>query len=545
MKKTMLLLILLIATVAVGKTVDFETQVQPIFDNNCAGCHGNQGGLDLAQGAGYYNLVGVTSQGYSPDLRVVRGDPGNSVLYNKISDTNQYGGVMPPSGEKLAQSNIDLIGTWITELAQVARLTLEFRGMNPHVGQKLEIRVVDKMTGREVGRTAIGEVPSADFDVPLDVLEIGGSYWVDFYADLSKNGIYDPPNTDHAWRMELDDVQGDATLTFSHNTNFVDIEWPYLFTLDLAGMTPHVGQKFELRVVDKVTGMEVGRSTIDEIPAAAFSASVAGLQLGHSYWIDFYADLSKNGIYDPPNTDHAWRMEVNDVQGDAILNFSHNTNFTEIDWDYLFTLELTGMTPHVGRLFELRVVDLNDGSEIGRTRLESIILSGFSVSVPGIRIGGNYQIDFYADHNQNGAYDAPPADHAWRMDLSNVQGDATLAFSHNTDFTDIGWPITLVEYSDSRSLPEDFALLQNYPNPFNAGTQIRFEIPSEGHVKLEIFNSLGQRIRVLVDENLNPGRYSTLWDGHDDLGRSMGSGVYFYRVEAGTFSETRRMAFMK
>ena len=106
-------------------------------------------------------------------------------------------------------------------------------------------------------------------------------------------------------------------------------------------------------------------------------------------------------------------------------------------------------------------------------------------------------------------------------------------------------PVTAVEENTGEGTPEAFTLLQNYPNPFNPETQIRFELPKISRVTLQVFNSLGQRVRILVDEHLSPGRYSTKWDGRDDFGRSLSSGVYFYRLDAARFSRTQRMLLLK
>ncbi len=336
--------------------------------------------------------------------------------------------------------------TNFVDIAWPYLLTLDLTGFSPHVGGLFELRVVDWSDGHEVGRTRVESVPQADFSLSLPGLAIGGSYNVDFYADLNGNGLYDSPGTDHAWRMTVDNVLGDTTLTFAHSvTNFVDIAWHYLLTLDLTGFSPHVGGLFELRVVDRATSLEIGRSRVESIPLADFSVSVPGLMLQGSYDIDFYADLNGNGLYDDPPADHAWQMRLDDPMGDTTLTFAHSvTNFKDIAWPYLLSLDLTGFSPHVGGLFEMRVVDLADGKEVGRTRVESVPQADFSVSLPVLAIGGNYNVDFYADLNGNGLYDSPGTDHAWRMTVENVLGDTTLTFAHSvTNFVDIGWPYLL------------------------------------------------------------------------------------------------------
>ncbi|MCH7858808.1 MAG: T9SS type A sorting domain-containing protein [Candidatus Marinimicrobia bacterium] len=210
------------------------------------------------------------------------------------------------------------------------------------------------------------------------------------------------------------------------------------------------------------------------------------------------------------------------------------------------TLDLTGMTPHLGQLFELRVVDQSDGSEVGQVRVDSIDTLDFSVSVPGLAIGGSYNVDFYADLNGNGVYDAPGADHAWRLVLTNVQGDTTLAFAHNTDnFVDIAWPGTVGIVSATGGLPEIFALQQNYPNPFNPSTQIRYDLPRAVPVTLTVYDLLGREVVVLVDARQSAGSYTVRWNGRNRQGKRVGTGVYLYRIQAGPLTDYQRMVLLR
>ncbi|MFC2076703.1 T9SS type A sorting domain-containing protein, partial [candidate division KSB1 bacterium] len=94
-------------------------------------------------------------------------------------------------------------------------------------------------------------------------------------------------------------------------------------------------------------------------------------------------------------------------------------------------------------------------------------------------------------------------------------------------------------------LPRQYALSQNYPNPFNPETTIQFALPDEGFVSLRIYNINGQLVRTLKEERAQAGYYRVRWDGRDSSGREMGSGIYFYRIEAGEFIQTRRMVLLK
>ena len=94
-------------------------------------------------------------------------------------------------------------------------------------------------------------------------------------------------------------------------------------------------------------------------------------------------------------------------------------------------------------------------------------------------------------------------------------------------------------------IPGQYALSQNYPNPFNASTQIIFALPKSGRTTLELFNLLGQKVGMLVDEYLSAGKKIVNWDGRDDKGMPVPSGVYFYQLRSGEFRETKKMLVLK
>ncbi|MCH8872083.1 M6 family metalloprotease domain-containing protein [candidate division KSB1 bacterium] len=112
-------------------------------------------------------------------------------------------------------------------------------------------------------------------------------------------------------------------------------------------------------------------------------------------------------------------------------------------------------------------------------------------------------------------------------------------------------PVTSVEDKETpeSSLPNVFVLEQNYPNPFNPVTTIEIAIPASvsngARIQLEIFNLAGERVRLLLDEVKPPGRYSISWNGASQNGETVASGIYAYRITAGSFVQTRKMIFMK
>ena len=94
-------------------------------------------------------------------------------------------------------------------------------------------------------------------------------------------------------------------------------------------------------------------------------------------------------------------------------------------------------------------------------------------------------------------------------------------------------------------LPENFELYQNYPNPFNPETNISFDLPAASSVRLTIFNILGEKVNVLIDENLPAGNHTVSWNGQTEDNRMAGSGIYFYRLETDQHQQTKKMMLLK
>ena len=105
--------------------------------------------------------------------------------------------------------------------------------------------------------------------------------------------------------------------------------------------------------------------------------------------------------------------------------------------------------------------------------------------------------------------------------------------------------VTSIENDPTANFPTEFALSQNYPNPFNPTTSINYYLSSTVIVELKIYNQLGQVIRVLEKSWRLTGIHQALWDGKDEKGDSVASGLYFYRMKAGSFIQTRKMILMK
>jgi FlgD Ig-like domain len=115
-------------------------------------------------------------------------------------------------------------------------------------------------------------------------------------------------------------------------------------------------------------------------------------------------------------------------------------------------------------------------------------------------------------------------------------------------FDSVSWPIIVpsdVRDRNQPNLPTEFALDQNHPNPFNPSTVIDFALPTASRVSVNIYNVLGQVVKTLVDKDLPAGYWSATWDGTDNAGNATTSGIYFYKIKAGSFQSTKKMMMLK
>ncbi|MFQ5605449.1 MAG: FlgD immunoglobulin-like domain containing protein, partial [bacterium] len=94
-------------------------------------------------------------------------------------------------------------------------------------------------------------------------------------------------------------------------------------------------------------------------------------------------------------------------------------------------------------------------------------------------------------------------------------------------------------------VPSSFALKQNYPNPFNPSTIISYQLSAVSDVELTIYNQLGQEIRTLVNARKPAGTFQIEWNGRDRVGKQVASGVYLYRLKAGSFVQVRKMVLLR
>ncbi len=147
-----------------------------------------------------------------------------------------------------------------------------------------------------------------------------------------------------------------------------------------------------------------------------------------------------------------------------------------------------------------------------------------------------------------GPFDFNPGDSQFVV-IKMTIGYATNRLTSIVDMRDIinrpyGIP-TAVDNTPTGNLPSGYSLAQNYPNPFNPSTSIEYSLPSRSHVKITVHNVLGQEVTTLINTERPAGHHIVQWNGTDNHGEIVSTGIYLYRIEAGVYTETRKMMFVK
>jgi len=129
--------------------------------------------------------------------------------------------------------------------------------------------------------------------------------------------------------------------------------------------------------------------------------------------------------------------------------------------------------------------------------------------------------------------------HSFLSLWAKILPDSSRTLATSTSIT-----VTVVVANQSL-LPEAFSLSQNYPNPFNPQTVIKYTLPKDCHVELTIYNTLGQKVKTLVNQYQSAGYKMVHWNSTNDKGNEVGSGIYFYKIKAGRYTDVKKMMVLK
>ena len=299
------------------------------------------------------------------------------------------------------------------------------------------------------------------------------------------------------------------------------------------------------------TGDEIGVFTPD-----GFCVGATAWEINKNAAIVIWGDNDQTSEVDgmrpgEPMQFCVWRKSTNTGHGDVSANFSLGDGRYAANGIYvLASLVANAVTAPLAPKLELpadKITDIKNTPKLSwytscGARTYTVQIAGNPAFSPLVIDRSGIDSTFYVF---NGA--ASNTTYYWRVRAQN--NAATSGWSSEWRFaTGI---ITGVENSLPER-PQGYVLRQNYPNPFSANetlshpeTEIRFQLPEASHVVLKIFNLFGEEIRTLVDDRRGAGDHTLHWNGKDEHGNPVASGVYLYQLRAGNFSQVRKMSLLR
>ena len=190
------------------------------------------------------------------------------------------------------------------------------------------------------------------------------------------------------------------------------------------------------------------------------------------------------------------------------------------------------------------------GTPVGETNPIVGVSYTYTTSGASSNLGHVLEYSFnWGDGTSSSWSTSPSAFHSWSTTGSKTVRVTARCQAH-PDKSNTSDPLTVTVIPSTQvevepEIPLSFSISQNYPNPFNPVTTIQYTLSMPSEVRLEIFNLDGERVRTLVAEHQSAGYYTVHWDGNDEKGRAVGSGVYIYSLRAGEFVAKRKMILMR
>lgn len=352
--------------------------------------------------------------------------------------------------------------------------------------------------------------------------------------------VYDPKNPDLSNLKRLDHLHGYWFRMLKSDT-LVIIGNPVDYTIEpiscergwnlvsyLPTQPDSVAHAFQTVInhLVRAYGFDNGAKTYD--PKHPEFSTLNFLYPGSGYWM--YLTASDTLIYPKP-IPGIKRSEQPDELMHLIASSQSNESslIPTYEWINLFgdSIELDGKL-------------LARGTHIIARDAQGTICGEFIVSIPG-RLGF---MPIYRDDPATAIDEGAVPGEPISIFFNDYELPMQITWTSFGDLIDVAPLITSLNCKPT-NLPDKFALSYNYPNPFNPQTTIKFQLPQRQYVTLKIYNMLGQEIRTLKAEEMEPGYYNVLWDGRDNQGMLVANGVYLFQLKAGVHQSTKKMVMLK
>ncbi|HEX9917497.1 MAG TPA: T9SS type A sorting domain-containing protein [candidate division Zixibacteria bacterium] len=239
----------------------------------------------------------------------------------------------------------------------------------------------------------------------------------------------------------------------------------------------------------------------------------------------------------------SFHTDVNNYQNNLANSYSPSVYYSNLNFsklvaagDTALSVYLNGYTtPPIGPPDSIWLANMtNDDLKIMWGSSSSPSLASFNIYRDDVLLDTNIIDTFYVDTSAtlSQTYD-------YAVSCVKTGGkEGKKSDQLEVTFTDVPW-------EKESTVPLCYALEQNYPNPFNASTEIRYYLLEQSKVKITVYNTLGQKVRVLVDSKQDRGWKNAIWNGKDQNDSPVASGIYFYRIATSKFQQVRKMVFLK
>jgi len=398
---------------------------------------------------------------------------------------------------------------------------------------------------RVIGVGDINKDSFADFAIssprepgPGEVFVYFGGETVDTIPDIVLSGSEENNNAVwFGWRMSSGDLNHDEEIDVAVGSN--DIGHCSIFLGDLRADTSvdYVLTEGHLYAADGLAAGDANGDGYDD------------LMVSSSQLVEEYFYYGRDSLYSEPDIIFPFRgiCTFGDLNGDEIEDLAtpRGVYFGSTDFDTLLDLHIESAPKAVGH--------------INRDKYGDLVVSAYDPGGMGlvyVYLGGT-EMDSIPDWGVLGQYWGGLGGAIATADLNNDGVDELilsepLYFFHSNKgrvyvYSGDTNVVSVEEEEEEQILPYEFALQQNYPNPFNANTVIRYSLDASRpvHATLKIYNILGEEVRTLVDKWQSKGEYQVIWNGKDNYGKEVASGIYFCQLKVGDRSKTKKLLLLK